>query len=133
MRFFIDTSAFLAILNASDQFHLSAKKTWQEILTSDTTIYSSNYIILETIALLQHRFGLEAVRLFEGDVLPVIEIVWIDKTTHEKGMLALLTANRRDLSLVDCTSFEIIRQSGLEKAFTYDPHFREQRIPVIPG
>ncbi|HSQ16097.1 MAG TPA: PIN domain-containing protein, partial [Anaerolineales bacterium] len=98
----------------------------------DAILFSSNYVILETTALLQHRFGIEAVRLFENDILPVIEIVWLDETVHKQGMSALLIANRRDLSLVDCTSFEIMRQSGLEAVFTFDPHFGEQGFMLIP-
>lgn len=132
MNTFIDTAAFLAVLNANDQFHLLAKQSWEEMLASDLTLFSSNYVILETTALLQHRFGVEAVRLFESDILPIIEIVWVEETVHKQGMSALLAANRRDLSLVDCTSFEIMRQIGLDTVFTFDPHFREQGFSVIP-
>ena len=132
MSIFIDTVAFLAILNAADRFHTPAKKCWNEILSSDSTLFSSNYIILETTALLQHRFGLEAVRLFEGDIIPVVEFVWIDETIHKQGMSALLVASRRNLSLVDCTSFEVMRQIGLETVFTFDLHFHEQGFKVIP-
>lgn len=132
MSIFIDTSAFLAVLNANDQFHLSAKRTWNEILSSNASLFSSNYVILETIALLQHRFGIEALRLFESDVLPVVEITWMDEIIHQQGMSILLAANRRNLSLVDCTSFIIMRQMGLDEVFTYDPHFGEQGFKVIP-
>ncbi len=132
MNIFIDTAAFLAVLNVNDRFHLSAKLVWNEILLSDSTLFSSNYVILETTALLQHRFGLEALRLFESDILPVIEIVWVGETIHQQGLSALLAANRRNLSLVDCTSFEIMRQIRLDAVFTFDPHFREQGFTVIP-
>ena len=132
MNIFIDTAAFLAVLNFNDQFHQSAKNIWGEILSSNVSLFSSNYIILETTALLQHRFGIEAVRLFENDILPVIEIAWVDKIIHQQGMSALLVANRRNLSLVDCTSFEIMRQIGSDEVFTFDPHFREQGFKVIP-
>ena len=132
MNIFIDTAAFLAVLNANDQFHQSAKHIWDEILSSDSSLFSSNYVILETTALLQHRFGIEALRLFEIDILPVVEIAWVDETIHKQGLSALLAANRRDLSLVDCTSFEIMRQTGMDRVFTFDPHFREQGFKVIP-
>jgi len=124
MNIFIDTVAFLAVLNANDQFHPSARQVWEEILSSDTPLVSSNYVILETIALLQLHFGIEAVRMFEGDILPIVVISWVDETIHKQGMSALLAANRRSLSLVDCTSFEVMRQAGLDTAFTFDPHFQ---------
>ena len=132
MNIFIDTAAFLAVLNANDRFHGLAKPAWDEILSSDAALFTSNYVLLETTALLQHRFGIEAVRLFESDILPILEIVWVDETIHQQGMSALLVANRRELSLVDCTSFEIMRQKGMEAAFTFDAHFRVQGFMVIP-
>jgi uncharacterized protein len=132
MSIFVDTAAFLAVLNASDRFHQQARQTWGEILSSDQFLLSSNYILLETITLLQHRFGVDAVRLFESDVLPVVEITWVDKAIHKQAMSALLAANRRTLSLVDCTSFEIMRETGLDTVFTFDSHFREQGFKVIP-
>ena len=133
MNIFIDTAAFLAVLNINDQFHQSAKNIWDEILSSNSPLFSSNYVILETTALLQHRFGIEALRLFQSDILPVVEIAWVDETIHQQGMSALLVANRRNLSLVDCTSFEIMRQIGSDEVFTFDPHFREQGFKVIPA
>jgi len=132
MNIFLDTAAFLAVLNANDQFHQPAKRIWNEILSQDSSLFSSNYVILETTVLLQHRFGIEALRLFESDILPVVEIAWVDETIYKQGMSALLAANRRNLSLVDCTSFEIMRQIGLDAVFTFDPHFREQGFKVIP-
>ena len=133
MNIFIDTSALLAILNESDQVHQSAKQAWIEILSSDSVIFSSNYVIIETTALLQHRFGIKALRLFENNMQPVIKIIWVDEQVHKLGMGILMAANRRNLSLVDCTSFEIMRQARLVNGFTFDPHFSEQGFTIMPG
>jgi predicted nucleic acid-binding protein len=132
MSIFVDTAAFLAVLNASDRFHPYARQAWGDILSSNRLLLSSNYVLLETTALLQHRFGVVAVRLFESDILPVVEITWIDKAIHKQAMSALLAANRRTLSLVDCTSFEIMRETGSDTVFTFDAHFSEQGFKVIP-
>jgi len=132
MTVFIDTAALLAVLNAADTFHPAAKVAWQALLTAETPLVTSNYILTETIAVLQHRFGTEAVRLFQTDILPIIEVYWIEQAVHQQGLSALLAANRRQLSLVDCTSFVIMRQMGLDTVFTFDPHFREQGFTLIP-
>jgi predicted nucleic acid-binding protein len=133
MNVFIDTSALLAILNETDQYHQPAKQTWIELVSSDSVIFSSNYVIVETTALLQHRFGIEALRLFENNIQPVIKLLWIDEPVHKLGMGILMAANRRNLSLVDCTSFEIMRQANLVNVFSFDPHFSEQGFTMIPG
>ncbi|MDP2857839.1 MAG: VapC toxin family PIN domain ribonuclease, partial [Bacillota bacterium] len=45
---------------------------------------------------------------------------------------ALLTAGRRNLSLVDCVSFDVMRRLGMEKAFAFDAHFAEQGFQCMP-
>ena len=62
MSIFIDTSAFLAILNEEDKFHQLAKTTWEEINNSDEYLICSNYVIVETISqpfALLHAGGVE--------------------------------------------------------------------------
>ena len=132
MNVYIDTAAFLALLNANDRFHEAARRTWSELLPGEAALFTRNYVLLEMVALLQHHFGIEAVRLFQGDVLPALEFAWVDKAVHNLGVSGLLAANRRNLSLVDCTSFEIMRRFGLETVFTFDPHFREQGFKSLP-
>jgi predicted nucleic acid-binding protein len=36
------------------------------------------------------------------------------------------------LSLVDCTSFQVMRQLGIDTAFAFDEHFAEQHFTCIP-
>ncbi|MFQ5481032.1 MAG: type II toxin-antitoxin system VapC family toxin [Thermodesulfobacteriota bacterium] len=132
MRVFIDTSAFLSILDADDKFHDRAKSRWAELVTSDALFFSNNYILVETFALVQHRFGMKAVRAFNDDILPLINVEWVDETTHKAAVSALEVAGRRKLSLVDCVSFETMRQLGIKTAFTFDPHFAKQGFRCIP-
>ncbi|HCS39282.1 MAG TPA: VapC toxin family PIN domain ribonuclease [Anaerolineaceae bacterium] len=132
MKVFIDTSAILAILNSDDHFHEPAKNEWIRIIESQDALFSSNYIIVETIALLQRRFGNEAVRIFITNFQPLVDLIWIDEKTHEAALSVVKTINQRDLSLVDCTSFEIMRQMDISHVFTFDSHFSEQGFSAIP-
>jgi len=43
-----------------------------------------------------------------------------------------VTADRRQLSLVDCSSFETMRRLGIKKVFSFGEHFREHDFEVIP-
>ena len=132
MRVFVDTSALLAVLNADDKFHQEAKTAWVELVSSDTALFSSNYVLVELFALVQHRLGMEAVRVLSDDLLPLVTVEWVDEVTHGAGVCALETASRRKLSLVDCVSFETMRRLGLKKVFTFDPHFSEQGFQCVP-
>lgn len=132
MTIFFDTSAFLAILNKDDDNNQSATKLWGELLYSDNIFITNNYVIVESFSLIQRRLGMESVRVFQEDILSLINIEWIDESMHEAGISAFLTASRKNLSLVDCISFETMRKLGIKAAFVFDPHFQEQGFKCIP-
>jgi len=126
MTVFVDTSAFMAVINADDRFNSQAVPIWNKLLTDDTPLETSNYVLLETVTLLQSRLGMEAVRAFIEDILPLLVVEWITEEAHQAALAALMTADRRDLSLVDCASFEVLRRRGIKSVFAFDGHFQEQ-------
>ena len=129
---FIDTSAFLAILDADDDFHAEAKAAWKDIVSSGALIFTSNYVLVETCALVQNRLGMKAIKVFNEDIVPLLSIRWADAVIHCAAMGALLAAGRKKLSLVDCVSFEVMRCSAIKCAFTFDRHFKEQGFDCVP-
>jgi len=133
MKVLVDTSALLAILDADDANHGEAREVWQALLGRDATLLCTNYVLLETFALVQHRLGLEALSVLLSDVASVLSLRWVDAQVHAAAVTALLIARRRKLSLVDCVSFEIARQSGVEIAFAFDRHFAEQGFQCLPA
>lgn len=132
MRIFVDTSALLAVIDGDDRFHPSAFRFWEHQLSGPAAFLTSSYVVLETTALIQNRLGIAAVSLLYGEILPVIRQEWVDPGLHQRAVAALLAARRRDVSLVDYTSFELMRRSGLRTAFTFDRHFAEQGFEVVP-
>ena len=132
MRIFIDTSAFYALLDRDDVNHQKAKGAWPSVFSGTNTLVTSNYVLVETFALLQHRLGIEGVRGFQEEILPLVNIEFVTSDIHRLGISALLSASRRNLSLVDCVSFEVMRALGIRTVFAFDPHFTEQGFSAIP-
>ena len=132
MKIFIDTSAFYALLDRDDDNHEAAKNAWAKILTAENTLVTSNYVLVETFALMQNRLGVAAVRAFQGDLLPILNVEFVNLETHRSGTSALLAASKRSLSLVDCISFELMRTLGIKSAFAFDAHFKEAGFQAIP-
>ena len=126
MSVFIDTSAFLAVLDADDAHHSQASEIWHNLITQEETLVCSNYVLVESFALIQNRLGMAAVNVFQNDILPMISVEWLD------GISAFITAGHRRLSLVDCTSFELMRRLGIQRAFTLDRHFSDQGFQCLP-
>ncbi len=132
MRVFIDTSAFYALLDRDDANHPEARAVWTSLLEGTNSFFTSNYVLVETLALLQHRLGMEAVRGFHEDIVPLVHVEFVASDVHRSGIGALLAASRRNLSFVDCVSFEVMRSLGIKTAFAFDAHFKEQGFTVIP-
>src|SRR5512136_209381 len=103
---YVDTSAFLAILDDNDACHATAQQAWQNLLEIGETLATNNYVLVESIAIIQNRVGLKSIQRMQSELLPVIEVDWLDPEQHETAISNVLTANRRTLSLVDCSSFE---------------------------
>jgi len=132
MSTFVDTSALLAVLDADDQNHSAAKTAWETLINNGDELVCTSYVLVESFALIQNRLGLEAVRAFHEIVEPILQVDWIDSQRHATSVAALLTASRRNLSLVDCASFEAMRRLSITSAFTFDKHFIEQGFISVP-
>lgn len=132
MTVFVDTSAFLSVLDADEGHHVTAAETWRDLLKEEAALLVTNYVLVETLSLVQHRLGMRAVRSFQEDVVPLLRVVWLDEAAHDASMAHLLSAGRRHLSLVDCASFHVMRRLGLKTAFTLDRHFALEGFRCIP-
>lgn len=65
-------------------------------------------------------------RRFHDDILPILTIDLISSARHSHGLAALLAASRRNFSLVDCVSFDAMRQRDLRHVFGFGKHVEEQ-------
>ena len=132
MSLFVDTSAFLAFLDADQPRHGEVIDAWDAAVTEGRTLVTSNYVLVESFALVQRRLGLSALRALADTLLPMLRILWIDEELHAAAVASLFTAGRRRLSLVDCTSFELMRRHGLTAALALDEDFARQGFRAVP-
>jgi predicted nucleic acid-binding protein len=132
MEIFIDTSALYAFISEDDRNHELARQRWESLLTSGNKLLTNSYVLVESITLIQQRLGMKYVRAFLLQFTPILQVDWLGQEQHSHAVEQLLTANRRQLSLVDCSSFETMRRLGIAKVFSFDEHFRERGFEVIP-
>ena len=132
MSVFVDTSALIPLLQAEEVNHRRASALWQALRERDEHLVTSNYVVLESFALLQRRMGLEVALRFETEFRPTLDVAWVDEAIHDSAVSLLFVHGRRHLSLVDCVSFEVMRRLRIATAFTFDPHFRDQGFECLP-
>lgn len=131
MKVFVDTSAFFALLSGSDRRHREAARIWAGLIEAGAELETHNYIVVETAALVQRRLGVKAAEAFFDALLGVVRILWIDEDIHRRAEGAFRTAGRKTLSLVDCTSFEIMRGRSIGSAFAFDKDFEDHGFAVL--
>jgi predicted nucleic acid-binding protein len=132
MTVFVDTSAFYAVLDRADENHVLARDTWLRLLREEHVLLTTNYVLLETCALLQNRLGIPALRAFHQEIVPLLQIEWISEFRHQSGVEAALVAARKRLSVVDCIAFQTMRESGVGTVFCFDRHYLEQGFSIVP-
>jgi len=133
MSVFVDTSALYALMVSTEEKHSEIVVTFRDMAASGRRLLTTNYILIETFALLQHRIGLEAVRDLEYRVVPLLEIRWVDGAIHRRAMQRLLRTDKRKLSLVDCCSFSVMDMEGISEALSLDSDFEREGYRLQPS
>ncbi len=130
---YVDTSAFYALMDRSDLYHESAKALWPSLLESHIHLTTSNYIVAETVTLIQYRLGFEAAAVWYKDILGVLEVCWVNEAVHRHAYELWMSLGRQNCSLIDCVSFTAMNQRGIEKAFCFKERYVKHGYKVLPG
>jgi len=129
---FVDTSAIYAWADAADPNHRTAVRRLQAILDGREQLLTHNYVLVESIALLQARLGLAAAtRLAKDSGAFVIE--WVDDDLHAAGIGELERSKKRYVSLVDHISFLVMKRRNVATAFAFDPDFAAAGFQLFEG
>ena len=125
----VDTSALYAYLDAADEQHTLAldrmRRLFDSVAANERAALTHSSVVVESVALVQRRLGMEAVRDLLDNVLSPIEIRFVDADLHTRAVVALLAADRRDISLVNWTSFELMRELRIDHALAFDDDFAD--------
>jgi predicted nucleic acid-binding protein len=128
---FVDTSALLAFLDRDAARHERVVASLAAILADGSGV-THNYVVVETEALTHRGLGGVVARRLLEDVIPLLEVEWIDAEVHAAAAASHLKAIHRRSSLVDHVSFEVMRRRGLEVALALDADFATAGFRVVP-
>lgn len=126
-KVFVDTAAWLALINKDDHFHKQARAVRDQLLASQTSFITTDWVLLEVAnSLRKRRFRKAAVRLIEAVYRsPNIRVVRADPYLWDKAWGIYKKSRDKDWSLTDCLSFVVMRDEGIRQAFTTDRHFEQ--------
>jgi len=133
-KIFVDTSAFVALQDKGDKYHLKAVEFNHYLLEDKFAIYTSDYVLDETFTLLKIRAGHKVAKGFGQDIKnsKLIKVLNIFPHSFEKSWSIFAKAEKEKFSFTDCSSFALMRFHKISKAFTLDIHFQSFGFEKLP-
>jgi predicted nucleic acid-binding protein len=120
MSVFVDTSVWYAAADSADISNARAK----EILAAAEALVTSDHVLIETWTLLRHRIRREAAERFWDALRSGVAIIEPVGAADLEAAWQIGVADRdQDFSIVDRTSFAVMRRLGIESAASFDDHF----------
>jgi predicted nucleic acid-binding protein len=129
---FVDTSGLYALLIGSETDHDAVRHAFRAAAERGRKLITTNYVLVETTALLQHRIGLDPVRALEERIVPLLTVHWVSADQHHRAVERLFRTDKRRISLVDCVSFGIMDDEGLSDALGLDTDFEAEGFRLVP-
>jgi len=120
MSLFVDTSIWYAAADKSDPGNRRAK----EILSAREPLVTTDHVLVETWTLIRHRLGRRAgERFWEGLRNGVAAVEMVGSADLDRAWEIGTSFRDQDFSIVDRTSFAVMRRLGLERAASLDDDF----------
>jgi predicted nucleic acid-binding protein len=128
---YVDTSAFYALMDRADHYHQSAKALWPFLLEDAISLRTSNYVVSETLNLIQNRLGFKAACVWYKDILGILDVHWVDQAIHQRAYELWMSLGRHKYSLVDCISYVIMHRNDIETVFSFKSRFAKQGFQLL--
>ena len=134
MKLFVDASAWIGIFDSRDKYHSVASQSLHNI-RHQAHFITSDYVFDETLTYLLYRAGKRiavqcmqwAINAHFVDILRVKEDIWQDAWEMFQQY------DDKQWAFTDCTSFVLMRQHNLHRAFAFDHHFAQAGFQLWPG
>ena len=126
-RVFVDTSAFIALLDPRDDCHDQAIYIEQALSGQATRLVTTNFVLDETYTGLRGKIQHSAILRFRDSVRQSqrLGVVRITEALEDQAWEIFARYDDKDFSFTDCTSFAVMQQLGITTAFAFDEHFEQ--------
>ena len=135
LTYFVDSGAFYASKDPSDQNYKLADDFMQEIRRDPLcSLITSNFIIDETITLIRMKLGHSAAVKFGRQIRKskVIRIIHVTEEIEDRAWKIFEKYTDKDFSFTDCTSFAIMDNKKIKNVFAFDRHFSQYGFLMKP-
>lgn len=136
-QIFVDTSAWMALLDGGDCHHQRAL-SYFDLVKHESLLISSNYVFdeLYTLSLMNVGYA-QSMKIHK--ILSNLQaggslsVVWVDENLGRKAWSVFEKYNvDKAWSFTDCVSFCVMKETDIKEVFTFDHHFTQMGFDQRP-
>lgn len=137
MKIFVDTGAFLAILDRDQDIHPQAKSMLHSLQQQHAIFYTSSFVISETYTRIIYDLHIKIAERFNqmievGEEIGLLYVFWIDPALDREIYPVYKKFSDHKLSYADAASYLLVKKFRLDGIFTFDEEFKKVGLPVKP-
>lgn len=129
----VDTSAIYAFLVPQDRHHDAVRTELERKARRGEMLFSTSFVLCETLGLLQMRHGLRAVQTFLERVHPLIAWRWVDEALFVEIRRIMQARPSRGLTSVDASCIACVRERPGSACIAVDDDLRGLGFDVLPA
>ena len=132
-KIFVDTSAWVALFVKNDDYYKKASLIFERIKKEKAELYTSDYIIDETITTILAR-GNHRQSVHAGNVLltsNLIKIISVSLDYFQETWKHYQKFHDKHLSFTDVSCFVVMKDLKITKAFSFDREFLQVGLELL--
>jgi predicted nucleic acid-binding protein len=132
-RVFVNSSAYYAVADPTDHHHARARATLEQLERERWRLFTTNFIIAETHALVLTRRGrqIAAAVLQALDRSQATVIVRVSARDARRAREIIAQYDDKNFSLTDATSFAVMERLRIDRAFSFDHNFAQYGFRLL--
>jgi len=136
VKVFVDTGPLRALVVPKDQERKRTLEIIESLGKQKAQMFTSDYILDEVFTGLLNdiRGGHLRIKEFNRLILrqKLLQIEWIDRQRWLKTKRLFLKVSKdKTWSFTDCTSYVVMRELKIKKAFSFDEHFKQMGFDLL--
>lgn len=129
---FADSNAFIAIRNLNHPLHRKALQTSHRLQKNKEEIITTNIVISEVLTILAMRVSKVLALEFGKEIIQLRPpVVYIDDLYHQRAWEIFQKIQSKNVSFFDCTSFAVMEDLDIKKAFSFDKDFEKYGFELV--
>ncbi|MFM6455672.1 MAG: type II toxin-antitoxin system VapC family toxin [Planktothrix sp.] len=126
-KIFIDTVAWIALLNSRDNLHQKARLIMDDLIENKNPVVTTEFVLMEVAdAISAPRLRPKTIDFIDNILLlPILLVIPASQDLWKAGWQLYKQRSDKEWGLTDCTSFIVMKQENIKIAFTADRHFEQ--------